>query len=224
MQKKIKYRFLVFLLLFSLLTDPASASAKKIRTKKKDAESTYSLNMMTAELLIGKSMTLTVDGITEESVSFKSSNDAVSLDPESNGISCKCSGNAVGTSIITVKIKAKGFLFFNSSSSTLTCRVTVSPKASSIQFNRQQVRMSPNTKKKVRITLRPSITTETPVFSSSDPRVARVNAARKIVAKSPGITVITATIQNGNTASCRVIVTDKSSLRPINGSMTKNRL
>lgn len=210
MQKKLNYRVIVFLLLFSLLTDPASASAKKSRTKKKDAESPYSLNMMTADLLVGESMILTVNGITEESVSFKSSSDAVSLDPESNGTSCKCSGDAVGTSIVTVKIKEKGFLFFNSTSTTLTCRITVSPKASSIQFNRQQVRMAPNTKRKVKITLRPSITTETPVFSSSDPRVARVNAAQKIVAKSPGITVITATIQNGNTASCRVIVTDKA--------------
>lgn len=210
MQKKLNYRVIVFLLLFSLLADPASASAKKSRTKKKDAESPYSLNMMTADLLVGESMILTVNGITEESVSFKSSSDAVSLDPESNGTGCKCSGDAVGTSIVTVKIKEKGFLFFNSTSTTLTCRITVSPKASSIQFNRQQVRMTPNTKRKVKITLRPSITTETPVFSSSDPRVARVNAAQKIVAKSPGITVITATIQNGNTASCRVIVTDKA--------------
>lgn len=210
MQKKLNYRVIVFLLLFSLLADPASASAKKSRTKKKDAESPYSLNMMTADLLVGESMILTVNGITEESVSFKSSSDAVSLDPESNGTGCKCSGDAVGTSIVTVKIKEKGFLFFNSTSTTLTCRITVSPKASSIQFNRQQVRMAPNTKRKVKITLRPSITTETPVFSSSDPRVARVNAAQKIVAKSPGITVITATIQNGNTASCRVIVTDKA--------------
>lgn len=211
MQKKIKYQLIVFLLLFSLLTDTASASAKKMRSRKKEAEAPYSLNMITSDLLLGESFLLTVNGITNENVIFKSSSsDVVSIDPEDDDTSCRCTGNTVGKATITVKIREKGFLFFNNSSTTLTCKVTVNPKASSIQFNRQKLRMAPNTRRKVRITLRPSITTEVPVFSSSDPKVARVNAARKIVAKSPGIAVITATIHNGTTATCRVIVTEKT--------------
>lgn len=215
MLRKITYPAIVFLLLFSLMTDTASASTKKTRSGKKEAQSPYTspytLNMTTSDLLLGDSFILTVNGTTEESVTFKSSSsDVVSVEPEEDSISCKCTGEAVGNATITVKIKEKGFLFFNSTSTTLTCKVTVSPKASSIQFNRRQRRMAPNTKRKVRVTLRPSITTEVPVLSSSDPKVARVNAAQKIVAKSPGIAVITATIQNGNTATCRVIVSDRS--------------
>ena len=152
-----------------------------------------------------------MDGITDQTVSFKSSsNDTVSVEPGEDGISCKCTGTGVGRATITVKIKEKGFLFFNNTATQLTCKINVTPKATSVQFNRQQIRMSPNTRKRVKITLRPSITAEIPVFSSSDPKIARVNAAQKIVAKSPGIAVITATLQNGTTASCRVIVAEKT--------------
>ncbi|MBS4816561.1 MAG: hypothetical protein KH026_08195 [Clostridium sp.] len=213
MRRKITYPAIVFLLLFSLMTDTASASTKKNRSRKKEAQSPYTLNMTTSDLLLGDSFILTVNGTTEESVTFKSSSsDVVSVEPEEDSISCQCTGETVGNATITVKIKEKGFLFFNSTATTLTCKVTVSPKASSIQFNRRQFRMAPNTKRKVRVTLRPSITTEVPVFSSSAPKIARVNAAQKIVAKAPGIAVITATIQNGNTATCRVIVSDRSKI------------
>ena len=198
MRRKITYPAIVFLLLFSLMTDTASASTKKNRSRKKEAQSPYTLNMTTSDLLLGDSFILTVNGTTEESVTFKSSSsDVVSVEPEEDSISCQCTGETVGNATITVKIKEKGFLFFNSTATTLTCKVTVSPKAS---------------KRKVRVTLRPSITTEVPVFSSSAPKIARVNAAQKIVAKAPGIAVITATIQNGNTATCRVIVSDRSKI------------
>lgn len=210
-KKRFRYQVIAFLLLFSLLADTTSASAKSSRSKKKEAQSPYSLNMMTANVLLDDSVTLTVDGITDQTVSFKSSsNDTVSVEPGEDGISCKCTGTGVGRATITVKIKEKGFLFFNNTATQLTCKINVTPKATSVQFNRQQIRMSPNTRKRVKITLRPSITAEIPVFSSSDPKIARVNAARKIVAKSPGIAVITATLQNGTTASCRVIVAEKT--------------
>lgn len=205
------FRWIMLLLVFSLLANTASVSAaSKKKRKKTEAVSKYSLNMIATDLLLDDATLLTVDGITDESVSFKSSDsDVVSLDPDDSGTSCKCTGKSVGNATITVKIKEKGFLFFNSTTTTLTCKITVAPKASSIQFNRKQIKMAPNTRKRVKMTLRPSITTEVPVFTSSDPQVATVNASHKIVAKAPGTAVITATIRNGSTASCRVIVTDK---------------
>lgn len=207
--QKRKYRILILLLICSLLTD-TTASA---RTKNKKAESDlpYSLNITEANILLGDSITLSVDGVTDESVSFKSSdNSIVSLTPDDEETSCECGGESIGNATVTVKIKQKGFLFFNNTATTLNCRINVSPKATSIQFNRKQIRMAPNTKQRVKITLRPSITKETPVLTSSDPKVVRITeSGTRIKAKAPGTAVITASIQNGNTATCRVIVTDK---------------
>lgn len=205
------FRWIMLLLVFSLLANTASVSAaSKKKRKKTEAVSKYSLNMISTDLLLSEDTELTVDGITDETVSFKSSDsDVVSVDSGDSDTSCKLTGKNVGNATITVKIKEKDFLFFNSTTTTLTCKVTVTPWASSIRFNRKQIKMAPNTRKHVKIILRPSITTEEPVFTSSDPNIAKVNAFNKIVAKSPGIAVITATIRNGNTASCRVIVTEK---------------
>lgn len=111
-KKRFRYQVIAFLLLFSLLADTTSASAKSSRSKKKEAQSPYSLNMMTAHVLLDDSVTLTVDGITDQTVSFKSSsNDTVSVEPGEDDISCKCTGTGVGRATITVKIKEKGFLF-----------------------------------------------------------------------------------------------------------------
>lgn len=208
--QKSKYRILILLLICSLLTD-TTASA---RTKNKKAESDlpYSLNITETNLLLGDNITLSVDGVTDENVTFKSSdNSVVSLTPDDeDSSSYECIGEAIGTATITVKIREKGFLFFNNTSTTLNCRINVSPKATSIQFNRKQIRMVPNTKHKVKITLRPSITKEVPVLTSSDPKVVKITkSGTRIKAKAPGMAVITASIQNGNTATCRVIVTDK---------------
>ena len=82
MRRKITYPAIVFLLLFSLMTDTASASTKKTRSGKKEAQSPYTLNMTTSDLLLGDSFILTVHGTSEECVTFKSSSsDVVSVEP-----------------------------------------------------------------------------------------------------------------------------------------------
>ena len=139
MRRKITYPAIVFLLRFFWVDADAVSVIREKSSRKKEAQAPYTLNMTTSDLLLGDSFILTVNGTTEESVTFKSSSsDVVSVEPEDDSISCKCTGETVGNATITVKIKEKGFLFFNSTATTLTCKVTVSPKASSIQFNRRQ--------------------------------------------------------------------------------------
>lgn len=206
---KRKYRILVLLLICCLFTDTTAYA----RTKNKKAESDlpYSLNITEADILLGDSMSLSVDGITDENVSFKSSdNSIVSLTPDEDEPSCECNSESIGNATVTVKIRQKGFLFFNNTATTLNCQINVSTKATSIQFNRKKIRMTPNTRQKIKITLRPSITKEVPVLTSSNPKVVKImKSGNRIRAKAPGTAVITATIRNGNTAACLVIVTDK---------------
>lgn len=206
---KRKYRILVLLLICCLFTDTTAYA----RTKNKKAESDlpYSLNITEADILLGDSISLSVDGITDENVSFKSSdNSIVSLTPDEDEPSCECNSESIGNATVTVKIRQKGFLFFNNTATTLNCQINVSPKATSIRFNRKKIRMTPNTRQKIKITLRPSITKEVPVLTSSNPKVVKITkSGNRIRAKAPGTAVITATIRNGNTAACLVIVTDK---------------
>ena len=61
MRRKITYPAIVFLLLFSLMTDTASASTQKNRSRKKEAQAPYTLNMTTSDLLLGDSFILTVN-------------------------------------------------------------------------------------------------------------------------------------------------------------------
>ena len=205
MKRVKKYRLVALLLLLSLLSDnPSAVSAKK----KSVQEEKYSLNVVTSDLLLDESFTLSVDGVTDEEVSFKSQdNNIVSITSGESNTSCQCNGEAVGRTSVTVKIKEKGFLFFKSTTTQLTCRVTVSPKATSVRCAQKTLRLTAGSKKKLTVIMRPSITTEVPQFVSSDTEVATVSITGNITAKSKGTAIITATIQNGNTSSCRVTVT-----------------
>lgn len=205
MKRVKKYRLLALLLLLSLLLDNTSVAAAK---KKATRDEKYSLNVTASELLLGESFTLSVDGVTDEEVSFKSQDsDTVSIASGENDTSCECRGEAVGKTTVTVKIKEKGFLFFKNTAIQLTCKVTVSPRATSVRCTKKNLRLAVGAKKKLAVILRPSIATEIPLFSSSDTDVATVNTAGKVVAKSKGTAVITVTIQNGNTSNCKVTVT-----------------
>lgn len=205
MKRVKKYRLVALLLLLSLLLDnPSVVSAKK----KTAQDEKYSLNVVSSDLLLEENFTLSVDGVTDEEVSFKSQdNNIVSVTSGDSNTSCQCKGEAVGSTSVSVKIKEKGFLFFKSTTTQLTCRITVSPKATSVRCAKKTLRLAAGSKKKLAVIMRPSITTEVPQFISSDTEVATVSVTGKITAKSKGSTIITATIQNGNMSSCRVIVT-----------------
>ena len=76
------FRWIMLLLVFSLLANTASVSAaSKKKRKKTEAVSKYSLDMISTDLLLSEDTELTVEGITDETVSFKSSDsDVVSVD------------------------------------------------------------------------------------------------------------------------------------------------
>lgn len=210
MQRANKFQVLALLLLVSLLTNTTSVSAARSKRRKTETSSKYSLNMISEDLLLNESSTLTIDGVTDEEVSFKSNDSSiVSISSGDDENSRKCTGESVGKATITVKIKEKGFLFFNSSTTTLTCRIFVSPRATSVRFNRKSIKMRQNAKRKLQYTLRPSITAEIPSFTSSNPDVATVTAAGKVTAHTKGTALIAATIKNGRTSICKIIVRDK---------------
>ena len=128
---------------------------------------------------------------------------------KSTSSSCEYRGVRPGTAEIRVKVSKPGFLFVPNNV-YLHCDVTVSPKAVSIKFTKKKYRVQPGTKKKLKLTTRPSISKEKATFESSDTEIVEIDTNGRIYAKSIGTVTITAKISNGKTAKCKVIVRNKT--------------
>lgn len=199
MKSKYNY-FLIPVLLLSFLLNSYPVQAAQTED--------YYLSVTRANLLLDDSMTLSVEGVSDEETSFKSEDSSIVSVKATENNTCELTGRSVGKTTITVKVKKKGTFFFMNSTTTLRCKITVNPKAASIKFKKKQYRLTVGTTKKTSVILRPSITTEVPVFSSSNPDIATINAKGKVTAMAKGITVISATIKNGMTARCKIIVSE----------------
>lgn len=199
--KKSKYiGFLILLILFSSLLNSYPAQAAHSEE--------YFLNTNRADLLLNDSMTLSVEGVSDEETSFKSEDNSIVSVGTIENSSCELTGLAVGRTTIIVKIRKKRTFFFMGTTTTLRCKITVTPRAVSVKFKKKQYKLTAGTKKKLPIILRPSITTEIPTFTSSQPDIATVNTKGKVTAISKGSAIISATIKNGMTARCKIIVSE----------------
>lgn len=88
-------------------------------------------------------------------------------------------------------------------------RIKASAKAISVKFRRCKYKLKVGQKKKILVTIRPSIASEKPKFASENPAIADFINSNMIYAKQPGTTYITATLNNGRQAKCKVIVKSK---------------
>ena len=64
-------------------------------------------------------------------------------------------------------------------------------------------------KAKLALTIRPSISKEVPVFKSHNKKIVTINKKGKLTAKKLGTTYITATLLNGKSATCKIIVVEE---------------
>lgn len=140
---------------------------------------------------------------------FESSDESILKITKSTSSSCEYRGVRRGTAEIRVKVSKPGFLFVPNNV-YLHCDVTVSPKAVSIKFTKKKYKLNIGTKKKLKLTTRPSISKEKATFESSDTEIVEIDTNGRIYAKSIGTVTITAKISNGKTAKCKVIVRNKT--------------
>ncbi len=140
---------------------------------------------------------------------FESSDESILKITKSTSSSCEYRGVRPGTAEIRVKVSKPGFLFVPNNV-YLHCDVTVSQKAVSIKFTKKKYKLNIGTKKKLKLTTRPSISKEKATFESSDTEIVEIDTNGRIYAKSIGTVTITAKISNGKTAKCKVIVRNKT--------------
>lgn len=226
---KINQRFGMLILAFALVFGISEATAQAA-TSDKDALSPYdiqeNLTIKSAKMqkslkskikktyrksiFIGDSASLYLSNdLDDYDVSFKSSNDNILDVTQINDTICDYTGVAAGKAKIIIKIKPKFSLFFWNKPTVIKANVTVSPKAASIKFSRSKYQLNVGQKKVVKTTIRPSITKEKPVFASLNSKIVTFIKGNTLLAKSTGKTFITATIENGMKAKCKIIVRAK---------------
>ena len=178
------------------------------------------LDKSSATLTEGDTATLTATVIPEnttdsKNVSWSSSNSEVAIVDANGTVTAK----SAGTAVITATTE---------NGKTAKCTITVSRKDTNIAIT--EVRLNKSTETLTEgdtttlvATVLPENTTygKSVKWSSSNVAVATVDLMGKVTAKSAGTAVITATSENGKTASCTVTVNKKDTytgLREVNGN------
>lgn len=193
--------FLILSFILSVCTSPTVAYA---------AGTAVTLSERNMSLIKGDSFTLYVENLdSNQSVSFKSSDTSVVTVSE-DASEAKITACGIGVATITVKVKEKS-LFFSRVVDTLECDILVGPPALSIKCKRSKLQMNVGQTKKLSYTLKPSNTTEVPVFKSDSPAIVSISSNGRMIAKKLGKATIQATIDNGNTSSCVIVVSDEES-------------
>ena len=157
-------------------------------------EGTISLNKTEATVAIGNKLQLSA--ITDQSVTFSSDNVGVAK-VDANGL---VEGVSKGTATITAKA-ANG--------QKATCKITVTDPVhiTSIEIAPQNLEIKNKNSETLKLTINPSNTTDdtTVTWTSKDEKIATVNDAGTVTAKSEGTTTITAKIGKFE-ATCEVTV------------------
>ena len=176
------------------------------------------LNKSTETLKEGETTTLTATVLPEnttdsKSVSWRSSNSEVATVDANGTVTAKRAGTAVITATST-------------NGKTAGCTVTVSKKEipiTEISLDKSSATLTEGETTTLTATVLPENTTygKSVKWSSSNVAVATVDLMGKVTAKRAGTAIITATSENGKTASCTVTVNKKDTytgLRDVDGN------
>lgn len=139
-------------------------------------------------------------------VTFSSTNTSILTVKKLSNSSCRVTGEGYGTARVKAKITIdNGFFLFNETE-TLTAKLNVSPHAASVKFRSSQKKVTLHDSVKLAMTIRPSISREIPSFQTKNKRIATISKKGVVTGKKTGSTYVTATLDNGKSASCKILV------------------
>ena len=179
LQKDFEYQFTTMGGATSIELDRASASIKPGETL-----------TLTAEMNKGESVEA------DDTVSWKSSNESVATVDQKGTVTAKKPGTATITATaVDGKVSAK-------------CEITVEPiKSSDITLSTRAATLNVGKTLTLKATVYPTnASNKTVTWSSSNPKVATVNASGKVTGKKAGTAVITAKTADGLTVSATITV------------------
>ena len=162
------------------------------------------LNQTSASLKAGETVTLTAtvspDDATDKTVTWSTSDESVAS--VSNGV---VTAKKVGTATITAKAGDK----------TATCTITVVPiLVTGVSLDKSSLSMTEGDTQTLIATVAPNNATNKNVsWTSTDSTIAKVDQNGKVTAVKAGIATITITTEDGGkTATCIVVVKEKSNV------------
>ena len=207
--------------IITAISENGKTASCTITVNKKDTNITITevrLNKSTETLTEGDKTTLTATVLPEnttdsKNVSWSSSNSEVATVDANGTVTAK----RAGTAIITAT---------SENGKTASCTVTVSRKEipiTEISLDKSSATLTEGETTTIVATVLPENTTDSKSVSwrSSNSEVATVDIMGKVTAKSAGTAIITATSENGKTASCTVTVNKKDTytgLRDVDGN------
>ena len=207
--------------IITAISENGKTASCTITVNKKDTNITITevrLNKSTETLKEGDTTTLTATVLPEnttdsKSVSWRSSNSEVATVDANGTVTAKRAGTVVITATST-------------NGKTAGCTVTVSRKEipiTEISLDKSSATLTEGETTTLVATVLPENTTygKSVKWSSSNVAVATVDLMGKVTAKSAGTAIITATSENGKTASCTVTVNKKDTytgLRDVDGN------
>lgn len=142
-------------------------------------------------------------------VSFRSSDSSILSVKQTSDTTCQYTGVSSGSAKIIVEISKTNFFFFDQKK-TIRAKVNVSPRAASVMFHRSTRRIQKGQKVKLAVTIRPSISKEKPIFWSKNRKIATITKKGSVRGRKVGTTYVMASISNGKTAKCKIIVRKKN--------------
>ena len=199
-------------------TNGKSAGCTVTVEKKQIPVTEVRLSESTVGIVEGSTYKLTATVLPEnttdsKNVSWSSNNEAVATVDANGNVTAKRAGTAVITATST-------------NGKTAGCTVTVSKKEipiTEVRLNKSTETLTEGETTTLTATVLPENTTygKSVKWSSSNVAVATVDLMGKVTAKSAGTAIITATSENGKTASCTVTVNKKDTytgLRDVDGN------
>ena len=201
-------------------TNRKSASCTVTVSRKEIPITEISLDKSSATLTEGETTTLVATVLPEnttygKSVKWSSSNVAVATVDLMGKVTAKSAGTAIITAI-------------SENGKTASCTITVNKKdinitITEVRLNKSTETLTEGDTTTLTATVLPENTTygKSVKWSSSNVAVATVDIMGKVTAKSAGTAIITATSENGKTASCTVTVNKKDTytgLRDVDGN------
>ncbi len=152
------------------------------------------LSAAAVTLAAGSSYTPTVKMSPSSTVKWTSSNTAVAT----VGSTGKITAKKAGTTTITAVASASG--------KKASIAVTVKAAPTAITLNRSSLTLNAGYSATLSATIKPSGALSTKTWKSSNPAVATISSAGKVIGVKAGTATITVTTKNGRTASCKVTV------------------
>lgn len=207
--KKTCLSFLLFLALFVIpnpVSDRFTHNVKASSVDQDEEECKIKLNVKSKSCIPDETYTIKVYRTTKhQKVSFKSSDSSVVSVKKTDDKEAEITACEVGEATITVTVKEG-----SKTVTSLKCEVKVTPPAVSVKLIDGKLTISVDDKVSLRKELKPSSTSEIPLYVSGNPNVVTVSSKGIVTAVSEGKAYVYAIINNGTMDKCLVEVVSKN--------------